>query len=83
MQNIFKFFNDVPREDNANPLKDSYHEVDYDVTHRAGGHARYAGGDHIRLVSLGTFALFKGYRLTRSSVKEMEESDKSHVICLK
>ena len=34
-------------------MKDSYLELDFNVTHRAGAHARYADGDHIKLVKLG------------------------------
>ena len=53
-----QIFNDIPREDSAISLKDSYLELDFNITHRAGGHARYADGDHIRLVNLGPVALF-------------------------
>ena len=52
------FFIDSPREDTIISLQDSYLELDFSVTHRAAAHARYANGDHIRLVNLGTIALF-------------------------
>ena len=63
-------------------MKDSYLELDFRVTDRAGAHARYADGDHIRLVNLGPIALFDKYRLTGSSKKEIDEIDNAHVICL-
>ena len=64
-------------------MKDSYLELDFNVTHRAGAHARHLDGDHIRLVNLGPIALFKKYRLKSSSGKEIEEINKAHVICLR
>ena len=67
---------------NAISLRDSYLQLDFSVTHRAGAHARYADGDEIRLVNLGPIALFNKYRLTSSSGTEIEEIDKAHAICL-
>ena len=63
-------------------MKDSYHELAFNTTHRAGPHARYAIGDYILLVNSGPIALFIKYRLTNSSGKEIQEIDKAHVICL-
>ena len=74
---------DIPREDSAISLKDSYVEIDFSVTHRAVAHARYVDDDHIRLVNLGPIALFNKYRLASSSGKEIEEKDNAHVVCLK
>ena len=36
----FQSFIDIPREDSAYSLKDSFLEIDFNVTHRAGAHAR-------------------------------------------
>ena len=77
-----QIFSDIPREDSAISLKDSDLELDFNVTHRAGAHAPYADGDHIRLVNLGLLALFDKHRLTSSSRKEIEEIDNALVICL-
>ena len=77
-----QFFIDIPREDSAFSLKDSYLELDFNVTYRAGAHARYVDIDYIRLVNLGPIALFKKYRLTRSSGKEIGEIDNAQFICL-
>ena len=63
-------------------MKESYLELDFKVTHRAGAHARYVDSDHIRLVNLGPIALFIEHRLTSSSGKKIEEVDNAHVICL-
>ena len=49
-------FIDIPRKYSAIPLKDSYLELDFNVTHRAGAHNRYVDIDHIRLVNLGPTA---------------------------
>ena len=75
-------FIDIPREDSAISLKDSYIELDFNVFHENGAQVQYAEGDHIKLVNLGPFAFFDKYRFTNSSGKEIEETDNSHVICL-
>ena len=62
-------------------MEDSYHELDFNVTHRTGAHAQYVDGDHIRLVNLGPIALFNNYKLTSSSGKKIEEIDNALVIC--
>ena len=77
-----QIFIDIPRLDSAISLKHSNLEIDFNVTHRAGAHARFADGDHMRLANLGPIALFNKYKLTSSSGKEMEEIENAHVICL-
>ena len=77
-----QFFIVTLRQDSAVSLKDSYLELDFNVTHRAGAHARYADGEHIRLVNLGLIALSYNYQLTSSSGKEIEQIDNAHVIFL-
>ena len=63
-------FFDIPREDTAISLKDSFAHLDFDVTHRAGGLARYADADRFRKVYLGPINLFDWYRLTCGSGKK-------------
>ena len=63
-------------------MRDSYFELYFNVTHRAGAHARYVVGDHIRLVITGLIAFFNKHRLPSSSGKEIEEIDNAHIICL-
>ena len=82
MEKIFKFLLLYPEKIQRTSLSVSYIELDFSVTHRASAHARYADSDHIRLVNLGSTALFEKYRLTSSSVKEIEEIDIAHVMCL-
>ena len=77
-----RLFIDIPREDSAISLKVSYLEIDFNVTRRAGAYARYADGEHIRLVNLGPIALFNKYRLTSISGKEIEEKNNAHGVCL-
>ena len=67
-------FFDIPREDKAISIKDSYLELDFNVTHRAGAHAQYTDYDHIILVILGPIVLFKKYRITSSSGKEKRKA---------
>ena len=63
-------------------MKDSHLQLDFNVTHRAGGHDRYSDRDHTRLVNLDSIALLNKDRLKSSSEKELEEIDNAHVICL-
>ena len=56
--------------------------MDFNVTHTAGAPARYAAGDHTRLVNLRPIALFNKDRLTSSSGKERKEIENAHVVCL-
>ena len=77
-----QFLIHIPRKVSAISSKASYLELGFRVTHRAGAHARYAYGDHIRLVNLGPIALFNKYRSTNSSGKEIEDIGNAHVICL-
>ena len=56
-------------------MKNSYLVLDYNVTHRAGAHIRYADRDHIRIGNLGPIAFYNKYRLTSSSGKGIEEKD--------
>ena len=61
-------------------MKDSYLDIDFNVTHTAGAQVQYVDNDHIRLVNVGHIPLFNKYRLTSSSDKGIE-IDKAHVIC--
>ena len=63
-------------------MKDSYFELNFIVTYRAGAHALYLDGNHITLVNLSQFALFIKYRLTSSSGKEIKQIDDAHDIGL-
>ena len=62
------FFFVIPREDSVISLNDNYLELDFIVTQKAGGHARYSDDDHIRLVN---FAVFSKYKLTSCSGKKI------------
>ena len=46
-------FTDIPREDSANSLKDSFLERDFSVTRTVGAYDGYDNGDHLGLVNLG------------------------------
>ena len=80
-ENNQNFF-DISRVDSAISLRDSYLELDFNVTHRGGTHARYVDEDHMKLVNQGAIALLNKNRWTSSSGKEREEIDNAQVICL-
>ena len=77
-----QIFIDIPRDDSAISLKDSYLDLDFNVINRSVAHNRDVYGEHNRLVNLGSMVFFIKYRLTSSSGKEIEEIDNAHVICL-
>ena len=64
-----QFVFDIPRKDSAISLKDSYFELDFNITHRSGAHNRHVDNDHLRIVNSRPVALFNKYRLTSSSGK--------------
>ena len=53
MMKIFIFYNDTPREESANSLKDSSFDRHYHVAHKAAGVTLFADNDHIRVMCLG------------------------------
>ena len=57
MEKTVKFF-DIQRRNSAFSLKDSLADLDFDVSHRACGHARYADADDLRIVIAGPLALY-------------------------
>ena len=71
----------IPREDSVISLLNSYLELDFDVLHAATNN-RYADGNDIRLVNLGSIGLFSNYKLTTSSGKHLENIDHSHIVSL-
>ena len=71
----------IPREDSAISLLNSYLELNFDVLHAANNN-RYANADEIRLVNLGPIALFSNYKLTTSSNKHLEEISHAHIVSL-
>ena len=71
----------IPREDSVISLLNSYLELNFDVLHAATNN-RYADGNDIRLVNLGSIGLFSNYKLTTSSGKHLENNDHSHIVSL-
>ena len=63
-------------------MKDSYLELGFNVTHRAGALVRHVNDNHIRLVNLVPIALFNKYKSTSSSGKEIQQINNAHVNCL-
>ena len=71
----------IPREDSVISLLNSYLELNFDVLH-ATTNNRYVDNNDIRLVNLGSIALFSSYKLTTSSGKHLENIDHSHIVSL-
>ena len=71
----------IPREDSIISLLNSYIEINFDVL-KATTNDRYADTDDIRLINLGSIALFSNYKLTTSSGKHLENIDHAHIVSL-
>ena len=56
-------------------------ELNFDVLH-AVTNSRYVDANDIRLVNLGSIALFSNYKLTTSSGKHLEEISQAHIVSL-
>ena len=71
----------IPREDSVISLLNSYLELNFDVL-RADNSNRYVVANDIRLVNLGSIALFSKYKLTTLSGKHLEEISHAHIVSL-
>ena len=71
----------IPREDSVISLLKSYSEKKFDVLNAASGN-RYVDNHDIRLVNLGSIALFRNYKLTTSPGKHLENIDQAHIVSL-
>ena len=71
----------IPREDSIISLLNSYIEINFDVL-KATTNDRYADTDDIRLINLGSIALFSNYKLTTSSGKHLENINHAHIVSL-
>ena len=69
------------REDSVISLLNSYLELNFDVLHAANNN-RYVDGKDMRLINLGSIALFSIYKLTTSSGKHLENIDHAHIVSL-
>ena len=71
----------IPREDSATFLLNSYLDLNFEVIKKA-DNSRYGNNDDIRLVNLGPIALFSNFKLTTSSGKHIEDISHSHFVSL-
>ena len=71
----------IPKEDSVISLLNSYLELNFDVLHAATNN-RYVDGNDIRLVNLGSIAIFSIDKLTTSSGKQLENIDHAHRVSL-
>ena len=77
----FQIYINIPKEDNLISLLNSYIEINFDVL-KAATSNRYADADDIRLVNLGSIALFSNYKLATSSGKHLEGISHAHIVSL-
>ena len=76
---IRKIYINVPREDSVRCLLNSYLALIFEVV-KKNENSRYANGDDIRLVNLGSIALFINFELGTSSGKDLEEFSQAHSV---
>ena len=69
----------IPREGSVNSLLNSFLELNFHVLHAATNN-RYVDGNDIKLVNLGSIALFSNYKLTTSTGKQLENFDRAHIV---
>ena len=70
-----------PREDSVISLLNSYMELNFEVIEKD-DNSRYGNGNDIRLVNLGTIALFSNFTLTTSCAKHSKEVGHDHIFSL-
>ena len=58
-----KNYIDLPGENSALPLEDSYLDLGFDVYHKAAGDNIYVHGDHEKVANFGLSALISNFRL--------------------
>ena len=63
-------------------MKDGYLELEKNLKHKAPASNLYADVEKRRLVTSSPIALFTKLKLTSSSGKEIENSEKAHIACL-
>ena len=71
----------IPREDSVISLLMSYLVSNFEVIKRT-DNSRYANSNDIRVVNLGSIALFSNLKLTTSSGKHLEDISYSHIVSL-
>ena len=75
----FQIYINIPSEDSVISLLNSYLDFNFDVVHAATNN-RYVDGNDIRLVKLGSLALFSIYKKTTSSGKHLEDISHAHIV---
>ena len=78
---IFQVHINIPTEDSAISLLNSYLDLNFYVLHAATSNT-YADGNDINLVNLGSVALFSNYKLTTSSGKHLKVVSHAHIVSL-
>ena len=71
----------IPREDSVFSLLKSFLDLSFEVIKKA-DNSRYGNGNHIRLVNLGSIALFSNFKLTTSSGKHLGDISHAHLVSL-
>ena len=74
-------YSNIPREDSFVTLLNSYLDLNFEVIKKADD-SGYANGNDVKLVNLGPNALFRNFKLTTSSGKDLEDISHAHVVSL-
>ena len=69
------------RGDSVLSSLNSYLDFNFEVIKKA-DNSRYANGNDIRLVNLGSIAFFSNFKLTRNSGNHLEDISHSHIVSL-
>ena len=77
----FQIYVNIPREGSGISFLYSYLELNCDVL-QAATNNRYVDNIDIKLVNLGSIALFNKHKLTLSSSKHLENIEHGHIACL-
>ena len=78
---ISRIYINMPREGCVISLSTIYLDLNFDAVHAATNN-RHAAGADIRLVNLGSIALFSNFKLTISSGKQLEDISHAHIVFL-
>ena len=71
----------IPREDSVISLLNSHLDLNFEVVKRADD-SIYGNGSDIKLVDLGSIALFYNFKLMKSSGKHLEDISHAHLVSL-
>ena len=76
-----EIFINIPMEDSAISLLNSYLDLNFEVIKKA-DNSRYGNGNDMGLINLGRIALFSNFKLTTSSGIHLKHISHAHIVSL-